>query len=146
MTSSRAQHIIDQLQAFSASMTQENSQDLERILEGLPHVEDPEAVLPSIFGVMERFPEADLGSPGPLVHEAEAIENYTEQLAASLARQPSMLTLWMVNRVLNATEDEGLRMRWLASLRSVAESDVCSGALRLEATAFLVRHGGDSAA
>ena len=103
-------------------------------------------MLPSIFGVMERYPEADLGSPGPLVHEAEAIEGYTKHLAGSVARRPSMLALWMINRVLNATEDEGIRLSWIAALQAVAESSANSEPLRQEAKNFLLHQSGADAA
>ena len=32
----------------------------------------PEAAIPELFGVMERMSDANLGSPGPLVHTLEA--------------------------------------------------------------------------
>jgi hypothetical protein len=146
MPSSQAQRIIERLQAFAAIETEDNALNLHRILADLPRVPDSETVLPSIFGVMERYPEADLGSPGPLVHEAEAIKGYTKYLSESVSRRPSMLALWMINRVLNAIEPDGERLPWISALRSVAESPSCSEALRQEAVNFLMHQRGASAA
>jgi hypothetical protein len=53
---------------------------------------------------MERYPEADLGSPGPLVHTIERIPiaQFGTFLRSSVERQPGQLNLWMVNRILNS--------------------------------------------
>lgn len=54
--------------------------------------------MPAMFSLLERFPDAEFGSPGPLVHELEAIPGYLPPLRDSLRRQPTYLTVWMANR------------------------------------------------
>ena len=39
--------------------------------------------------VMERLPDVDLGSPGPLVHTLERLHGYENELMRSVRRQPS---------------------------------------------------------
>jgi hypothetical protein len=49
--------------------------------------------VPAMFSLLERFPEAEFGSPGPIVHELEAISEYRVALRGSLHRQPTLLTV-----------------------------------------------------
>lgn len=66
--------------------------------------------------LIERSPGADLGTPGPLVHELEKIPGYQDLLIESLQRQPQELTVWMVNRILNAEVPGTTREKWLSIL------------------------------
>src|ERR1700689_436762 len=75
-----------------------------------PIEKDPTApeAFPEIFAFFERFPDADLGTPGPLVHLIEQhIGKYEALLVGSVRRAPSTTTIWMINRILNAKRDEG---------------------------------------
>src|SRR5258706_1872315 len=56
-----------------------------------------------ILRFMEEHPGLDYGMPGPLVHFIEEfyLKGYEERLIESVARKPTMLTVWMLNRVLN---------------------------------------------
>ena len=77
----------------------ERLSELTDALTGIPG--GPEAAIPELFGVMERMPDADLGSPGPLVHTLEALKGYEVELIRSVSRSPSLLSVWMINRILN---------------------------------------------
>jgi len=44
----------------------------------------PESAIQEMFRLMERMPDAELGSPGPLVHTLEAILGYETYLVDSL--------------------------------------------------------------
>lgn len=50
----------------------------------------PAAAIPELFSVMEGMPDADLGSPGPLVHPLEALKEYQAELMRSVRRSRSM--------------------------------------------------------
>ena len=58
---------------------------------------------------MERHPLSDFGMPGAIVHYAEQFykKGYEDLLAVSVARRPTLHTVWMLNRVKNAGEDAG---------------------------------------
>jgi len=94
---------------------------LIRILAGFDLMEDRVRALPAMFSLMERCPEGDLGSPGPMVHAIESlgIEAYQAQLEQSVHRRPMYLNLWMVNRILNTISDPPQRQRWIELLHAV---------------------------
>lgn len=51
----------------------DNLYRLYQLFEGFHSLPDRERVMPVMFSLLERFPDAEFGSPGPLVQELEAI-------------------------------------------------------------------------
>ncbi len=101
-------------------LSNEQSDGMERLYEltdELRELNQPSDVAETILEFIERLDAYDLGSPGPLVHTLEKLPNYEEHLYRSVERLPTPLTMWMVNRILNVTEDEAKRERWLLLLR-----------------------------
>ena len=96
----------------------DNVYHLYQIFDGFRSLSHRERAVLAMFSLIERFPEADLGSPGPLVHELEDIPEYQPSLRESLHRQPTDLTVWMVNRILNSQLDQAQREMWLNELRA----------------------------
>lgn len=96
---------------------------------------DPNVVAPILFNFLERLDQADLGSPGPVVHLLEALPGYEGHLQQSLRRRPTPLTVWMVNRILNASPPD--RDVWLAFLRTAAGDTQLPEATREEARGYL---------
>jgi len=100
----------------------ENQARLYKILEGFRSLPGRERAMPAMFALLERFPDVDFGSPGPIVHELETIADrqgrpaHLPLLRESLARQPTRLTLWMVNRWLNTDPPADQRNLWLSEL------------------------------
>src|SRR5262245_27654729 len=92
--------VIDGLATFEPKEIDiDNTQYLYGLLNGfddLP-VEERRKAIPAMFALFERYPEAELGNPGPLVHTIEAMGGYENQLRMSIERCPSFYTLWMVN-------------------------------------------------
>jgi hypothetical protein len=115
----------------------ENAHRLYTIFDGFRALSDRARAVPAMFNLMERYPDAELGSPGPLVHEIEAIGNYETELQKSLARQPTYLTVWMVNRILNSDLRESERIRWLSALRAAADHPATPQWVKDEALDFL---------
>ena len=130
--------LLSALQAFEPDADGgENVHRLNELLEGFGALPGCERVAPALFALMERHPAADFGSPGPLVHALEAQAGYAELLAASLERQPTELTAWMANRLLNsklAREDRGA---WLKRLTAVASHPLAASSVRESAIRFL---------
>jgi hypothetical protein len=96
-----------------------DARGLERLAEltdALMSVPDREQAIPELFSVMERLPDADLGSPGPLVHTLERLHGYEGELVRSVRRQPSLLSVWMVNRILNTNLSDDARSSYMALL------------------------------
>jgi hypothetical protein len=99
-----ADEMIAALDAFGAdSGYDENQFRLYPITEGFKSLPDPKPVMAAMFSLMERFPDAYLGTPGPLVHSIESVglSQYEPLLIESVQRQPTELNIWMVNRILN---------------------------------------------
>ena len=101
-------------------------------------------VAPVVLGFIEKFanPVAidarwDLGTPGPLVHALEALPGFEPFLVESLQRRPAPLSVWMLNRLLNALPSGDDHDRYLALLRSIRDRGDVSSATAAEAADFL---------
>src|SRR5689334_20949636 len=98
---------------------------LYTITEGFDSLSEAEKkrVIPHMFPVMERGWEADLGSPGPMVHAIETLDvpAYLPLLVESVRRRPMYLNLWMLNRILNVTRDGDEHTILLNLLREVRD-------------------------
>lgn len=133
------ENVIAKLDEFVPSDDPEDVDRLYGIFDKLqalaPALRSP--IIPTILGLIERYPEAELGSPGPLVHELEAIPGYEFHLRDSVARQPAYLSIWMVSRILNSELSLDERSVWLKVLRSVLTHPLASADLRQEASEFL---------
>ena len=97
---------------------------LQLLLDELPAAAGPERAAELILAFIERVtaddlrpPRYDFGTPGPLVHTLESLPGYQAPLEISLRRRPAPLSVWMLNRILNATEDWRERERLLSLLR-----------------------------
>ena len=101
----------------------------------LAEQDDPQQWAPLLYSLMERLDEADLGSPGPIVHTLEARSGYHSALAESLRRKPAPLTVWMANRVLNLDPPDAAA--WLGLLHQAAKHPAASAQAQSDAHHFL---------
>src|SRR5262245_31418356 len=123
-----------------------DSDGMERLgalTDDLMTLPEPERGIRAMFDVMERLPESDLGSPGPLVHTIERMRGrYESELVESIRRRPTTLALWMVNRILNTTRAPEQRRIYLDLLRFAAEHPAAAEAARHEAQHFIEHQTG----
>lgn len=119
----------------------DNVYRLYQIFEGFRNLPSRERAVPAMFSLLEKYPEADFGSPGPIVHELEAIPAYQPSLRESLHRQPNDLTVWMVNRILNSQLPKDQRDSWLNELRAVLSHPGAPASTRESANEFLQHQG-----
>lgn len=133
--------VIASLDAFVPSEESENVGQLYQYLAPLAAVPPAERLpaVPAILSLIERFPDPEFGSPGPLVHELEAIPGYEDLLMSSLQRQPEGLTVWMANRILNSDPAPNARATWLAILTAVLRHPNAS-AVTKQVTAEFLEH------
>ena len=96
----------------------------------------PETAIPELFSVMERMPEVDLGSPGPIVHTLETLKGYEAELMRSVRRSPSLLSLWMINRILNTDLPNNIRQSYMSVLSQAANRPDVSKTIRDDARNF----------
>jgi len=137
MTRSIADLLTD-LQAFAPTGDgADNVHRLNELLAGFVALPGCERIVPELLALMERYPQADFGTPGPLVHALECQPGYPEQLAASLERQPTELAAWMANRLLNSRLPRDERSAWLRRLTVVASHPKADAGVRDSAIRFL---------
>jgi hypothetical protein len=131
--------VIASLDAFVPSEERENIDRLYQCLAPLASLA-PTARLPAVpamLRLIERSPDAEFGSPGPLVHELEEIPGYEDLLMESLQRQPESVTVWMANRILNSDTAPDTRARWLAILTEVRRHPKASESTKAAAAEFI---------
>src|SRR5262245_49924542 len=124
-----ADRMIAALAAFEAGPNDDHAvSELSEITDGFDNLPDKARVIPSVFSVIERCSDADLGSPGPLVHCIESLgyEQYLPQLVESVRRKATYLNVWMVNRLLNEDTPDSHRQELLELLRSVSTNPASS--------------------
>jgi len=116
----------------------ELEETLYRLVGLLDDAENAFETIPTIFDFIERYPEADLGAPGPLVHFIERFyPAYLGGLFASIERKPTVLTVWMLNRILIAKISPEPRARILSLLHSAATHPAADPAARESAAHFI---------
>jgi hypothetical protein len=123
---------VTALNAFVARDDGSDAASLSDLLEGVVLAGAADRLLPAIFGIMERNPGADLGMPGPLVHTIETlpVPQFEPALRSSVQRQPVLLNVWMVSRILNSKLTPGHRAELVALLKSAAANPRASPATR----------------
>jgi hypothetical protein len=113
---------------------------LEGLLEGVDEIENPNELFPHAFRFFEDHAEADLGMPGPLVHFLEQFHpQYLDELCASVARTPTIYTIWMLNRILNGKPPKATRQRLIDLLRQVVGKSSAASVVKEEAQQILDR-------
>jgi hypothetical protein len=75
-----------------------------------------------ILRFMEEHPHLDYGTPGALVHFVEKFhqKGYEERLIECVARKPTTLTVWMLNRVINGSKEPDRKRSLVATMREAA--------------------------
>lgn len=99
-------HLISELE--SAINTKDFFDISESVTEEISALDNPFSAVQPILLLMEKNPNADFGSPGPLVHFLETFykQGYEEELMKSIDRRSTKHTVWMLNRIINGSERE----------------------------------------
>jgi hypothetical protein len=76
-----------------------------------------------LFMIFERNPDAELGSPGPIVHtlEESPIDEHVDLLAESLRRKATIMTVWMAERCFRSDLSDQNRNALVGALRCAAK-------------------------
>ena len=121
----------------------QDNEDFETVMmDCMEEIEEKYNQLDSVqplLRLMERHPLADLGSPGPIVHFVERFykKGYEEELLLSLKRMPTLHTVWMLNRLINGTDQVEV---YLGLLKEISENASYDKEIREEALHFLSIH------
>ena len=121
----------------------QDSEDFETVMmDCMEEIEENYNQLDSVqplLRLMERHPLTDFGSPGSIVHFVERFykKGYEEELLLSLKRMPTLHTVWMLNRLINGTDQAEV---YLDLLKDISENVSCDKEIREEALHFLSIH------
>ena len=92
-------------------MTVESSEDydkldrIDELTKLLKKNKDGHLACEAMINLLERHPQVEFGTPGQPIHTIESYgAHYEDLLLASLDRQPTFMTIWMLNRIINATK------------------------------------------
>ena len=129
------------IQKMEAGM--QDNEDFENVMmDCMEEIEENYNQLDSVqplLRLMERHPLTDFGSPGPIVHFVERFykKGYEEALLLSLKRMPTLHTVWMLNRLINGTDQAEV---YLELLKEISENASYNKEIREEALHFLSIH------
>ena len=109
--------------------------DSEEIMEKLEDEGAGMDAIEALLAMMERHPADDLGMPGAVVHFIErSYPKYIPMLISSIERKPALQTVWMLNRIINGSDE---KEKYLAILKNVSENASAETAVRELAISFL---------
>ncbi len=97
------------LAKLSKSIADKNFTDIgHEVIEEIEGRSDAFESVEPILKLMENNADFNFGKPGPLVHFVEKYykNGYEEKLVESLQRHPTKHTLWMLNRIINGSEND----------------------------------------
>lgn len=126
------------IQKMEAGM--QDNEDFENVMmDCMEEIEENYNQLDSVqplLRLMERHPLTDFGSPGPIVHFVERFykKGYEKELLLSLKRMPTLHTVWMLNRLINGTDQAEV---YLELLKEISENTSYDKEIREEALHFL---------
>ena len=129
------------IQKMEAGM--QGNEDFETVMmDCMEEIEENYNQLDSVqplLRLMERHPLTDFGSPGPIVHFVERFyqKGYEEELLLSLKRMPTLHTVWMLNRLINGTDQAEV---YLELLKEISDNTSYDKEIREEALHFLSIH------
>ena len=100
---------------------------------------EPRQAVPLLFDWFEAHAGQDVGSPGAFVHFIEEKLDFFPLLLASLARRPTGITVWMVNRIANAATSAPEVQLWIDVLQAAMVHPLADEECRDDAQHFLQR-------
>ncbi len=98
--------------------------DLYDLVDLLENENEISLIYESVFRFIEKYPDADIGNPGPLVHFLEAhYPDYVPTLVASVEQKPTYNSVVMLHRIMNSKLSKEDYLRYLALLKAAADSN-----------------------
>ena len=91
-----------------------------------------------LIHLLERHPEIEFGTPGEPVHTLERFQgHYEDLLYESLARRPTEVTVWMLNRIINGEHDAVKKIDLLKRLKNCSTHPRANDVAKQAALDFL---------
>ena len=92
-------------------------------------------VITPLLELLERNPLVNFGSPGAIVHYLEKLGGYKEQLVKSIKKTPTLHTIWMLNRCINAHDEK--EREYMDLLRSILSRNDVDNSIKECAKEFI---------
>ncbi|TEW42210.1 hypothetical protein [Psychromonas algicola] len=105
-------------------------------IDKLELIENKRDSIPYIFNLFENNFDKEFGEPGPLVHFIEEDFDYFEILKKSIEKQPTLITIKMVNRIINGVSNTE-KEEWLSILESISNNHAIDNKLSELASEYL---------
>ena len=88
-----------------------------------------------LLNLLERNPLVSFGRPGAIVHYLEKLDGYKEQLVKSIEKTPTLHTIWMLNRCINAHDEK--ESEYMDLLRSILSRNDVDNSIKECAKEFI---------
>ena len=112
---------------------------MDEVVLAIDRLPEPRQAVPLLFDWFEAHAGQDVGSPGAFVHFIEEKLDFFPLLLASLARRPTGITVWMVNRIANAATSAPEVQPWIDVLQAALVHPLADEECRDDAQHFLQR-------
>lgn len=112
---------------------------MDEVVLAIDRLPEPRQAVPLLFDWFEAHAGQDVGSPGAFVHFIEEKLDFFPLLLASLARKPTGITVWMVNRIANAATSAPEVQPWIDVLQAALAHPLADEECRDDAQHFLQR-------
>ena len=112
---------------------------MDEVVLAIDRLPEPRQAMPLLFDWFEAHAGQDVGSPGAFVHFIEEKLDFFPLLLASLARKPTGITVWMVNRIANAATNAPEIQPWIDVLQAALVHPLADEECRDDAQHFLQR-------
>ena len=112
---------------------------MDEVVLAIDRLPDPRQAVPLLFDWFEAHAGQDVGSPGAFVHCIEEKLDFFPLLLVSLARRPTGITVWMVNRIANAATNASEIQQWIDVLQAALAHPLADEECRDDAQHFLQR-------
>ena len=95
------------------------------VLENLPAQSRSPELEHALIAIFERFPEAELGSPGPIVDYLEEAPDaeLIPLISESLKRRATIMVIWMAERCFRSDLDPSHHAQLVDALRTAETAD-----------------------
>ena len=112
---------------------------MDEVVLAIDRLPEPRQAMPLLFDWFEAHAGQDVGSHGAFVHFIEEKLDFFPLLLASLARKPTGITVWMVNRIANAATNAPEIQQWIDVLQAAIAHPLADEECRDDAQHFLQR-------
>ena len=112
---------------------------MDEVVLAIDRLPEPRQAVPLLFDWFEAHAGMFVGSPGAFVHFIEEKLDFFPLLLASLARKPTGITVWMVNRIANAATSAPEVQPWIDVLQAALAHPLADEECRDDAQHFLQR-------